>query len=216
MLIDIALIRLDGGTQSRAALDNAVVADYAAKLSEGHTFPPVVLWFDGESYWPSDGFHRMAAHRSLGLAEIDAEVRQGTRRDAVLHSCGANAAHGLRRSNADKRRSVETLLRDAEWSQWSNRETARLCGVSHEFVSQMREQVATVASHTEEPQAETEACEVPRSSQKMICVRLCRPEYEQLIARAKADESSASELVRDALYSRYGVGRLTEVNSPAV
>jgi hypothetical protein len=66
-------------------------------------------------------------------------MRQGTRRDAILHAAGANAAHGLRRTNADKRRAVETLLRDEEWSKWSDREIARLCAVSHPFVSQIRQ-----------------------------------------------------------------------------
>ena len=66
-------------------------------------------------------------------------MRQGTRRDAVLHSVGANAQHGLRRTNADKRRAVETLLRDEEWSGWSDSEIARRCGVSHPTVAKVRD-----------------------------------------------------------------------------
>jgi hypothetical protein len=69
---------------------------------------------------------------------ISADMRQGTRRDAILHAAGANAAHGLRRTNADKRRAVETLLRDEEWSKWSDREIARMCAVSQPLVSQIR------------------------------------------------------------------------------
>jgi hypothetical protein len=38
----------------------------------------------------------------------------------VLYTVGANATHGLRRSNADKRRAVSMLLDDPEWAQWSN------------------------------------------------------------------------------------------------
>jgi len=34
--------------------------------------------------------------------------------DAVFNSVGANAEHGLRRTNADKRRAVLTLLNDDE------------------------------------------------------------------------------------------------------
>ncbi|MBI3967682.1 MAG: hypothetical protein HY329_18750 [Chloroflexi bacterium] len=44
------------------------------------------------------------------LREIVTEVRPGGLRDAVLFSMQANATHGYRRSSADKRRSVETLL----------------------------------------------------------------------------------------------------------
>jgi DNA N-6-adenine-methyltransferase (Dam) len=51
---------------------------------------------------------------------------------------GTNATHGLRRTNADKRRAVETLLRDEEWSKWSNREIARKCFVSSDLVDRIR------------------------------------------------------------------------------
>ena|SRR5436309_8329926 len=43
-----------------------------------------------------------------------------------------------RRTNADKRRAVETLLNDPEWAKWSDREIARQCGVSNDFVSRLR------------------------------------------------------------------------------
>ena len=46
---------------------------------------------------------------------IAALVKAGTRRDAVLAAAGANAAHGLRRSAADKARAVDALLTDDEW-----------------------------------------------------------------------------------------------------
>jgi hypothetical protein len=45
----------------------------------------------------------------------------------------------LRRTNADKRKAVKTLLEDEEWSKWSDREIARQCEVSHPFVSKMKE-----------------------------------------------------------------------------
>jgi hypothetical protein len=66
------------------------------------------------------------------------EVRQGTQRDAVLFGISANNAHGLPRTQADKRKAVELLLGDAEWSQWSDREIARRCHVGHAFVSRLR------------------------------------------------------------------------------
>lgn len=62
----------------------------------------------------------------------------GPRRDAILYSVGANSTHGLRRTNADKRRAVETLLRDEEWQGWSNRKIAEVCGVSEFMVREAR------------------------------------------------------------------------------
>jgi hypothetical protein len=132
-------IRIDGGTQPRAAIDITVVEDYAVQISDGKAFPPVVLFCDGAEYWLADGFHRYHARSSvLGEAEIEAEVRSGTRRDAVLYSVGANTEHGLRRTNEDKRRAVLTLLGDEEWGAWSDREIAERCGVSHPFVGSLR------------------------------------------------------------------------------
>lgn len=140
-LLDPAVIRTDGGTQARAALNERTVAEYAERMLDGDIFPAVVVFYDGAEYWMGDGFHRLAATERAELAEIAAVVRQGTRRDAVLYAVGANASHGLPRTGADKRRAVETLLRDEEWSKWSNREVARQCGVSKGFVGDVREEL---------------------------------------------------------------------------
>lgn len=131
-------IKIDGGTQSRVELNESVVADYADVIRRGDSLPSVVVFFDGSTHWLADGFHRFHAHRMARAEEIEADVRTGARRDAVLFSVGANARHGLRRTNEDKRRAVQTLLDDAEWSQWSDRYIANACGVSHPFVASLR------------------------------------------------------------------------------
>ena len=83
-------IRTDGGTQPRAQMDWTVVAEYAADMGNGATFPPVVVFYDGSKYWLADGFHRVEAAKSLGLVEIAADVRQGTLEDAKWYSYSAN------------------------------------------------------------------------------------------------------------------------------
>lgn len=144
-IIALAEIRVDGGTQMRAGLDGLTVAEYAEAITGPNSwpFPAVVVYHDGADYWLADGFHRVAAAKRYAAAQklemaIPASIRSGTRRDAILHAAGANAQHGLRRSNADKRRAVETLLRDEEWSQWSNREIARRCHVDEKTVRIVR------------------------------------------------------------------------------
>lgn len=142
-MIEISKIRMDGGTQARAEIHEDTVAEYAEAMADPDTvFPPCIIYYDGKDYWLADGFHRVAAWSRAGRIEVPAEVRQGDRRRAILHSVAANAAHGLRRSNADKRRAVMTLLEDDEWSQWSNREIARRCGVSDPFVAKVREEAS--------------------------------------------------------------------------
>lgn len=77
---------------------------------------------------------------------LKADVRKGTKRDAILHSVGANSAHGLPRTNDDKRRAVQMLLADPEWSQWSDREIGRRCAVGHELVGKARPSLAVTTS----------------------------------------------------------------------
>lgn len=137
--LEIARIRLDGGTQPRAKLDERVIAEYAEEMKNGATFPPVDVFYDGVDYWLADGYHRVNACVEADILVIDAKVHQGTRRDAVLFSVGVNAEHGLRRTNEDKRRAVTTLMEDAEWRQWSNYEVARRCHVSEFLVRSLRE-----------------------------------------------------------------------------
>jgi hypothetical protein len=145
--IELRNIRPDGGTQPRTGLDLKTVADYAEEIKTGAKFPPVILFFDGSHYWLADGFHRVAAAKFAGKQRIQAEIKQGTLRDAQLHAVGANATHGLRRSREDKRRAVVMLLEDAEWGQLGNREIARYCKVSHTFVANLREETGNVASN---------------------------------------------------------------------
>jgi len=138
-MIEISKVRLDGGTQSRAAIHEDTVAEYAAAMRDtAAVFPPIIVYFDGTDHWLADGFHRLEAWRQIGRTEVPAEIRQGDRRLAILHSVAANSAHGLRRTNADKRRAVLCLLEDAEWSQWSNREIARRCAVDDHLVADVR------------------------------------------------------------------------------
>ena len=137
-MIAIAKLRRDGGTQPRAMLDPSTVEVYADGVREGATFPPVVIFHDGTNHWLADGFHRTEAHAVAGEAEIAADIRQGTQRDAILFACGANATHGLRRTTEDKRRAVILLLSDPEWSGWSDGEIARRAHVSQPFVGKMR------------------------------------------------------------------------------
>lgn len=138
LILPIEVIKATGATQSRVSLNEAAVAEYAEIIRFGGDLPPVVVFEDGSDIWLADGFHRYHAHRAAGAMDIACEVRQGTKRDAVLFSVGANAAHGLRRTNEDKRRAVMTLLNDAEWAKWSDREIAKQCGVSHPFVAAIR------------------------------------------------------------------------------
>jgi transposase len=100
-------VRSDGGTQSRAGLDMDVVMDYAEQMEDGAQFPPIIVFYDGTTYWLADGFHRLEARRQGGMTSITAEVRQGDRLAALRYSLGANDKHGLPRNSQDYRRAYQ-------------------------------------------------------------------------------------------------------------
>lgn len=144
--INLAAIRLDGETQSRAEINNEAVAEYVDAIKDGAEFPPIVVFFDGATYWLGDGFHRVHAFRTAGRASINADVRDGTQADAQLFSYSANTGHGLRRSNADKRKAVLGTLSHPATNDWSDNKVAKHCGVSVPFVGTVRASLLTVNS----------------------------------------------------------------------
>lgn len=136
--LNLGVLELDGRLQSRVEIDEDAVADYALALESGDKFPAVLAFFDGIKYYLTDGYHRYHAHKRAGKASIEVEVVNGTFRDAIFHATSVNSKHGMRRSNADKRKAVMTLLEDFEWEGMSSSEIARHCGVSVAFVSNLR------------------------------------------------------------------------------
>ena len=136
--LSLSEIRIDGGTQPRAEISVTTVRGYAELLSAHIVLPPPDVFFDGVTYWLADGFHRFFAAKQIERTAITCTVHSGTKRDAVLFSVSANHSHGLQRTNEDKRKAVMTLLRDEEWSTWSNAEISRRCGVDSSTVDKWR------------------------------------------------------------------------------
>jgi hypothetical protein len=115
-----------------------MVTNYSEALLEGAIFPPVTVFFDGDHYYLADGFHRYLANEYANSPNIECTVINGTLRDAILFSLSANYDHGLHRTNSDKRKAVVTMLEDFEWTDWSDREIAKWCKVSHKLVATIR------------------------------------------------------------------------------
>lgn len=127
----------DRGTQVRACIIDDLVADYATRIEAGDFFPGVrVLETRDGSLVLVDGFHRLAAYRRLGRQEISAIVRRGTMEDAWTMAIGANVDHGLRRTNADKRRAVWMALQ--HFDARSDRAIAEMAGVGPDLVGSVR------------------------------------------------------------------------------
>jgi len=162
--VSLEELRLDGGTQPRLALDEDTVAEYAQRMvlddlervvdPEHKRWEPLVVFDDEQRgvMWLADGFHRVHAAKRAGLARFQAQIIPGTQRQAVAYSLSANARHGKRRTNEDKRRAVTRALEDGEWAKMSDRQLAELCAVSDYLVRTVRSEL--VANDVIAPVAE--------------------------------------------------------------
>jgi hypothetical protein len=138
---------VDDSFQPRVETSEARAEEYADLLAQkGFEFPPVDAFsMGGVPYYLGDGFTRHRAHVLAGRKVLNARVRPGGQREAMLFALGANATHGFPRSNEDKRRAVYTVLRDPEWSAWNGAEISRVCRVSEGMVRVLRAELAEVA-----------------------------------------------------------------------
>jgi transposase len=138
--LELGKIRLDGGTQPRKSISEEAVRNYTEVLLDGVKMPPVTVFFDGKHYWLADGFHRYHAHKAAGFKEIECEQINGTKRAAFIFSLGANATHGMPRTNEEKRDTVITALNDVEICGMKDREIAKICNVSHMTIGRLRKE----------------------------------------------------------------------------
>ena len=201
MNLSLEKIKIDGGTQSRAKIDQDVVAEYADNMRDGAKFPAVIVFHDGAEYFLADGFHRYFAAKKAGSPGIKCDVREGTLRDAILYSFGANADHGLRRTPADKRKAVIAMLSDIEWQDWSDREIARQCCVSHPFVAAIRKELGAEKTETKFKQGGkvTTRQEKPKQEEDPVATFTeAEAEREQMTA-AVQDLQEKNEELQDQL-----------------
>lgn len=135
-MLSLSLLNMEAGTQTRNIVNEGTVKEYANVMSDEAVFPPIIVYKEGEIYYLADGFHRVRAAQQIGLKELDADVRQGTRKDALKFALGANDKHGLRRTAIDKRKCVDIAL--AEFGELSDRQIADICVVSKTLVLEVR------------------------------------------------------------------------------
>lgn len=210
----------DDNVQSRFKLSQATVLEYVHLLQEDHKFPPVVVFHDGTNFWLAEGFHRLAAHKQLEREAIPAKVIRGGKREAMLHSISSNSKHGLQPNDLDKRKAVEMLLADPEWSQWSDRAIAEKCGTTGKTVGRMRKRVAASADC---PHIESKIRKYKRNGKEYvqavppvsIAPVACDPHYLALLAQVeslhikmRADKSGRVSVTLQALAeAKEGIAR---------
>jgi hypothetical protein len=227
--IHTSTINRSPAADARVAVNDNVVNDYAELMRSGITFPALIVYKVGQEYHLADGLHRLLAYEQAQLPVVRCQIINGSLQDAILHSLKSNAEHGLARTNADKRKNVQTMLDDATWSQLSNREISKACGVTHTFVNSMRKvEMASTGKHPrpsdlEEPKrlSKKELDEINQQEQANLNSELIseREQQEELIAQQtqelailRAQEPSAAqtmnlELVEElkVLKTKFGI-----------
>jgi len=188
----LSAIRIDGGTQPRTSVSEAIVAEYADAIRKGEDLPAMVCFWDGANRYLGDGFHRYHAHMAAGSVEVQVDQRNGTRRDAILFAVGANARHGLRLTAEDKRKAVRMVLEDEEWGQWSDRRIAEVTNTSPTFVGKVRESLKP--AEPANPSVHVDRCEpsAPAAPETRKVVRN-GTEYEQRVKATKPAEPAADD-----------------------
>ena len=150
--IPLTAIVADPRAQPRETIDDKTIEDYAEAMRNKAKFPPVLVFTeDAKTFYLSHGFHRFGGAKFAGKDTIDADVRKGGLRGAILYACGANADQetvGLRRTNVDKRRAVLTLLRDEEWGKKSMAWIAKQARVAKSYVHGLKKENAGVLKNT--------------------------------------------------------------------
>jgi hypothetical protein len=144
-ILSLDAIKVDHALQSRVKTSLEYQREFSEAMLRGDVFPPVTVFWDGKVYWLADGFHRVGAAKQVAkvnrkLRGIRAEVKQGSRRDAMVFSAGANIKFSIPRTAEDLRKAVEMLLSDPDWFGLSDSQIAVHCGVSPSSVRSYRNQ----------------------------------------------------------------------------
>lgn len=191
-ILAVDVIRQDGGTQARAEIDTATVESYRQSMDDGVAFPAITVFHDGDAHWLADGFHRLAAIIARGVKHAACQVKSGTREDAILYAAGANKLHGLRRTNADKRRAVEMLLACEKWAAKSDRWIAEQAGVGYSLVASSRKQLPDSGSSSRTGQ--------DGKTRKLPCAQELRPAKDGKPGPEKVmpDPDRAADSIQDA------------------
>ena len=140
--IAIAELEMDTRCQARAEIQPDVVNDYAALYKAEAELPPIEVFEVSGKAYVVDGFHRVPAAAKAGRAFLRCvTVGKGTIDEAAWYATGVNQGHGIRRTNADKRRAIRLALESPIGQEQSNRTIAEHVGVHHELVGKVRSEV---------------------------------------------------------------------------
>lgn len=159
----VPLDSLDLSAQTRAALDETAVAEYAQRIVAGEPMDPGRACRDSDGRLVlACGYHRLEAYRRAGFDEMPVIVCEGSRQDALLAGVQDNRRHvGVRLTRADRREAARKLL--LQCPEMSDRTIAGYVGVDNKTVAAVRR---TLESTEEIPQLKSRVGGDGRSRRK--------------------------------------------------
>ncbi len=108
--------------QSRAEVSPDAVDDYSHAMREGAEFLPIVVILTARRAVLLTAFIVTRPSSTTAVRLFWPTLGRIGRVEALLHAVGANAGHGLRRTNKDKAHAVALLLAEPTCADWSDRE----------------------------------------------------------------------------------------------
>ena len=191
--IPIKDIRLDGGTQHRP-VDDSVVKHYAAMMQEGSKFPPIEIITDGKSNYLTDGFHRVAVARKLGKKYIEANVKNGTHRDAVHESFSANKTNAVPRPEGTIKNILLIIFKDEQWSKMSQHDIGRHVGCTQQFVSKVQAEFEKLSNNQLLDRTELSGPKTGIARSKTVKVKRGKSEYEMKVPEKKVLDATGKQV----------------------
>lgn len=160
-------IILDKEIQQRAnwRANSKDVVEYTQLVRQGVRFPAIVVYEDEDgSTFLADGWTRYHAFKNAGKVRIAADVRKGTKQDAIWFATSANKTHGFHRTNEDKRKAVTTAL--TLKPELSDKAIAEHVGVSGEMVGDVRAKLEKKGELAERKEIKTKSGAVVKNDAK--------------------------------------------------
>lgn len=181
MQLSLANIVIDDTIDIRESMNEATIQEYMDILDR---LPPVTVFDTEDGYVLADGFHRATAAERLGLKEIDAEIRTGTRTDALEFAAYANATAALKLTAEERRVGIRRLHR--LHPDWNKTKLAQMMGCGERVVQSVltASQVRTEAASAHELR-ETQVEEIAKAPR----------EYWEPLSRVAADKGWTNDEV---------------------
>lgn len=128
--LTIREIKIDPTVQIRRGNREDTVRRYMEAFEQ---LPPVTVFKTPEGLLLADGFHRVAAAERLGLRAIEAEIRKGTREDALEFAVVGNIKNADPLNEEERDAGIRRLKQLHD--DWSQQKIAKVMSVSQATVS---------------------------------------------------------------------------------